>query len=99
MTVYFHGSFGINREYMAGVLAASLKNPGASGNDIAAPFGDKAPFMGRYKSWLHKTGLTTKGRTIKLAPIGEDDLSRCPSIPRAAKPVSSIRTITSTTDR
>ena len=71
MTVYFHGSFGLNREYMAGVLAASLKNPGASGDDIAAPFGYKAPFTGRYKSWLHKTGMTTKGRRIKLTPIGD----------------------------
>ena len=71
MTVYFHGSFGLNREYMAGVLASSLKNPAASGDEIAAPFGYKAPFTGRYKSWLHKTGLTTKGRKTTLTPIGE----------------------------
>ena len=71
MTVYFHGSFGLNREYMAGVLATSLKNPNASGDEIAAPFGYKAPFTGRYKSWLHKTGLTTKGHKINLTPIGE----------------------------
>ena len=71
MTVYFHGSFGLNREYMAGVLAASLKNPNASGDEIAAPYGYKAPFTGRYKAWLHKTGLTTKGRATKLTPIGE----------------------------
>jgi hypothetical protein len=71
MTVYFHGSFGLNREYMAGVLAASLKKPQSSGDEIAAPFGYKAPFTGRYKSWLHKTGITTKGRTTTLTPMGE----------------------------
>ena len=71
MTVYFHGSFGLNRKYMAGVLATSLKSPNASGDEIAAPFGYKAPFTGRYKSWLHKTGLTTKGRKTNLTPIGE----------------------------
>ena len=71
MTVYFHGSFGLNREYMAGVLAASLKKPGASGDEIAEPFGYKAPFTGRYRSWLHKTGLTTKRRNTELTPVGE----------------------------
>lgn len=71
MTVYFHGSFGLNREYMAGVLATCLNNPDASGDEIAAPFGYKAPFTGRYKSWLNKTGLTTKGRKLELTPIGE----------------------------
>ena len=71
MTVYFHGSFGLNRNYMAGVLATCLKDPRASGDEIAAPFGYKAPFTGRYKSWLHKTGLTTKGRKTELTPIGE----------------------------
>ena len=71
MTVYFHGNFGLNRKYMAGVLATSLKNPGASGDEIAAPFGYKAPFTGRYKSWLHKTGLATNGRKITLTPKGE----------------------------
>jgi len=71
MTVYFHGSFGLNRKYMAGVLATCLKNPSATGDEIAEPFGYKAPFTGRYKSWLHKTGLTTKGRNTELTPIGD----------------------------
>ena len=71
MTVYFHGNFGLNRKYMAGVLATSLKSPNATGDEIAKPFGYKAPFTGRYKSWLHKTGLTTKGRYTELTPIGE----------------------------
>ena len=71
MTVYFHGSFGLNRKYMSGVLATCLKNPSASGDKIAEPFGYKAPFTGRYKSWLHKTGLTTKGRKTELTEIGK----------------------------
>ena len=71
MTVYFHGSFGLNRKYMSGVLATSLKKPNATGDEIAEPFGYKAPFTGRYKSWLHKTGLATKGRKTVLTPVGE----------------------------
>ena len=31
----------------------------------------KAPFTGRYKSWLHKSGLTTTGRKTQLTPVGE----------------------------
>lgn len=71
MTVYFHGSFGLNREYMAGVLASCLKNPKASGDEIAKPFGYKAPFTGRYKSWLHKTGIVASTRSMSLTPMGE----------------------------
>ena len=71
MTVYFHGNFGLNREYMAGVLKAGLKNPRASGDTIAAPFGYKAPFAARYKSWLNKTGLITANKIMELTPVGE----------------------------
>ena len=71
MTVYFHGNFGLNREYMAGVLKAGLNNPRASGDTIAAPFGYKAPFTARYKSWLNKTGLITESKRMELTPVGE----------------------------
>ena len=71
MTVYFHGNFGLNREYMAAVLAAGLDNPKASASDIAAPFGYKAPFTARYRSWLNKTGLTTKNKVTELTPMGQ----------------------------
>ena len=71
MTVYFHGNFGLNREYMAGVLAASLKDPGATAEEIATPFGYKAPFTARYKSWLNKTGIATAGKTVELTPTGK----------------------------
>ena len=71
MTVYFHGNFGLNRDYMAGVLKAGLKDPKATGASIAAPFGYKAPFTARYKSWLNKTGLITERAAIELTPIGE----------------------------
>jgi hypothetical protein len=71
MTVYFHGSFGLNREYMSGVLASCLKNPKATGDEIAKPFGYKAPFTGRYKSWLHKAGIVASTRSMSLTPMGE----------------------------
>ncbi len=83
MTVYFHGSFGLNREYMAGVLATSLKNPSASADDIAAPFGYKAPFVGRYKSWLHKTGICAHGGRVQLTPMGEVIWSHDPKLQSA----------------
>jgi len=71
MTVYLHGNFGLNREYMAGVLKSSLDKPNATGDEIAAPFGYKAPFTARYKSWLNKTGLITGSKVTELTPIGE----------------------------
>jgi hypothetical protein len=71
MTVYFHGNFGLNREYMAGVLKACLGNPHASADEIAKPFGYKAPFTARYRSWLNKTGIASSSRVFELTPIGE----------------------------
>lgn len=56
---------------MAGVLAASLNNPRATGDELAAPFGYKAPFTARYKSWLNKTGITTAGKTVELTATGK----------------------------
>ena len=57
MTVYFHGSFGLNRERMAGILRLGLKNSDFRDQEIAEPFGYNSPFTARYRSWLHKTGL------------------------------------------
>ena len=71
MTVYFHGSFGLNRKYMSGVLRAYLKDPKANADQVAKPFGYRAPFTGRYKSWLHKTGVVTSTRAMSLTPMGE----------------------------
>ena len=58
MTVYFHGSFGLNRTYMAKILEAALKGPKLKDKDLGSIFGYGAPFSSRYRSWLHKTGLT-----------------------------------------
>jgi hypothetical protein len=71
MTVYFHGSFGFNRHNMAGVLAGGLKKPEASADELAAPFGYRAPFTARYRSWLHKSGLSELRTPIRLTPMGE----------------------------
>lgn len=70
MAVFFHGSFGLNRKYMAGVLKALVDHPSSTAEDIAKPFGFKAPFTNRYKAWLNKTGiiegkkLTDEGKVI-----------------------------------
>ena len=71
MTVYFHGSFGLNRQYMAGILRDGLKRPAKSPSELAQPFGYKAPFANRYKSWLHKTGLIRTESPIRLTELGE----------------------------
>jgi len=70
MTVYFHGSFGLNRTYMAGILAAALKNNRLKDDSLAKPFGYGAPFGARYRSWLHKTGLTHMRLPMKLTEMG-----------------------------
>ena len=71
MAVYFHGSFGLNRERMARLLNDGLNHPGWSNNELAEPHGYGAPFSQRYRSWLHKVGLTEQGSPIRLTPVGE----------------------------
>ena len=71
MTVYFHGNFGLNREYMAGVLRTYMSDSKATAADVAKPFGYKAPFSARYRSWLNKTGIIEAGRDFSLTPFGE----------------------------
>jgi hypothetical protein len=71
MTVYFHGNFGLNRPYMAGILKRALKNPVMKDGDLAEPFGYKAPFAAKYRTWLHKTGIARLGLPLKLTPMGE----------------------------
>ena len=71
MTVYFHGNFGLNRERMAGILKAGLENPQLTDLELAEPFGYKAEFTRRYRSWLHKTGLTQLSLPVQLTPMGE----------------------------
>lgn len=71
MTVYFHGSFGLNREYMSALLRGSLANPKLKDKDLAKPFGYGGPFGSRYRSWLHKTGVAHMGLPIKLTSMGE----------------------------
>lgn len=71
MAVYFHGNFGLNRERMASILKNGLTNPILTDDELAAPFGYKAEFTKRYRSWLHKTGLTQPGLPLRLTPMGE----------------------------
>jgi hypothetical protein len=71
MTVYFHGNFGLNRARMAGILKSGLANPNLTDEELAKPFGYHAEFTKRYRSWLHKTGLTQQGLPLRLTPMGE----------------------------
>ena len=71
MSVYFHGSFGLNRKFMAGILKGLILNPDANNNELAKPYGYKAPFTQRYRSWLNKTGIIEGKRSIRLTPAGE----------------------------
>ena len=72
MSVLFHGSFGLNREYMSGLLDQALKDPKKKDKDLAKAFGYGAPFGQRYRSWLHKCGMIEKvGLPMTLTPMGE----------------------------
>jgi hypothetical protein len=71
MSVLFHGSFGLNREYMSGIMAQALAQPSSTDKQLAQPFGYGAPFAARYRSWLHKCGVTEMGLPMKLTPFGE----------------------------
>ncbi len=45
MSVLFHGSFGLNREYMSGLLAHALSDATAKDKELAKPFGYGAPSL------------------------------------------------------
>ena len=78
MSVLFHGSFGLNREYMSGLLAQAIKQPSSTDKQLAEPFGYGAPFTARYRSWLHKCGVTEMGLPIKLTPMGQIVIKKDP---------------------
>lgn len=70
MTVMFHGNFGLNRKYMAGILTEGLKTPSLKDKDLAKQFSYGAPFSARYRSWLHKCGVTHQGMPLSLTDLG-----------------------------
>ena len=82
MSVYFHGSFGLNREYMSAIVLHGLKNKKAVDSDFGHLFGYGAPFGAKYRSWLYYTGLVEKGLPIKLTAIGKVVMSKDPKLER-----------------
>lgn len=70
MSVFFHGSFGLNRSHMSAVLRACITMPDKSDMEIAQPFGYKAPFTKKYKTWLIKTGIVNSGKGFRLTEPG-----------------------------
>ena len=82
MTVYFHGSFGLRREYLASILSHGLKDARAKDRALAKPFGYGAPFAAKYRSWLHKVGLTERGLPLHLTPFGEVVVKQDPRLDR-----------------
>lgn len=71
MTVMFHGNFGLNRKYMAGILSQGLQKPSLKDKELAEQFNYGAPFSARHRSWLHKFGVTNQGMPIALTDIGK----------------------------
>jgi len=78
MSVYFHGSFGLNRLYMGEIVKLALRKPNMTDAELAKPFGYGAPFAAKYRSWLDKTGIAQLGRPLKLTPKGEVILKNDP---------------------
>lgn len=70
MSVMFHGSFGLNRKYMAGILNSGLNKPVLKDKDLAKMFGYGASFSARYRSWLHKCGMIEQGLPFVLTELG-----------------------------
>ena len=73
MTVFFHGSFGLRRKFMAGIVQDALERPGASDAELAKHFGYGAPFATKYRYWLHKTGIAELGRPLELTEMGHHE--------------------------
>jgi|GEM_PF-3047351 hypothetical protein len=71
MTVLFHGSFGLNRAYMSGLLTQALAQTSSTDKQLAQSFDYGAPFAAKYRSWLHKCGVSEMGLPMKLTPFGE----------------------------
>lgn len=71
LTVFFHGNFGLNREFMAGIIRLALQHPGQRDAELAKPFGYGAPFATKYRYWLHKTGIANFGRPLTLTETGK----------------------------
>ncbi|ODB88000.1 hypothetical protein A3193_03655 [Candidatus Thiodiazotropha endoloripes] len=80
MTVYFHGSFGLNRSNFVAVLQAALQNPSWDDTELAKPLGYGKPFAQKYRSWLHKVGLIEQGMPVKLTPKGAAVWSHDPGL-------------------
>lgn len=80
MTVYFHGNFGLNRQYMAGVLALLRKKGKPPDKELGALFDYGAPFGSRYRSWLHYSGLIEQRLPLQLTPMGEIIVSKDPQL-------------------
>ena len=70
MSVYFHGTFGLNRSHMAKLLKLSLENPSWQDSQLAEPFGYKAPFAAKVRTWLHYTGITEPRLPVELTSFG-----------------------------
>lgn len=80
MAVLFHGNFALDRPRLAGILDLALKNPTLKDKGLAHPFKYGAPFAARYRSWLHKTGLTEVGLPLELTAMGTVVMEHDPSL-------------------
>lgn len=80
MAVYFHGSFGLNREVLSKLITLALDNPGWRDAELAAPFGYGAPFGAKHRSWLHKAGLARVRLPLELTSEGSMVFEKDPSL-------------------
>lgn len=65
---------------MAFVLKGLLENPKADPNQLAKPFGYKAPFTQKYKSWLQKTGILEDIRNVEISSFGQVIVKNDPNL-------------------
>ncbi|MBW2938238.1 DUF4007 family protein [Aureisphaera sp. CAU 1614] len=80
MSVYFHANFYLDRGRLSGILKSLIESPDLTDEQVAKPFGYKAPFTKRYKSWLKKCGLLENTRKFKLTEKGKEIYSKDPDL-------------------
>ena len=84
MSVYFHANFNLDRERLSGVLKSLIEHPDLADDQVAKPFGYKAPFTKRYKSWLKKCGILESSNKVKLTDIGKEIYTKDPDLDKTS---------------
>lgn len=99
MSVYFHGSFGLNRPRMAKLLDMLIEGPEIGDRELAAHFNYGAPFAAKYRSWLHKVGFIEQHGPFMLTELGRRVRDTDPALKSSATVLTMHRELTSSPEK